>query len=148
MVLPVVGPDPLVPDERAASAVRTLQELLGTADAQPLRIVTAAGQAMEMPASVERALRTVVATLAAGDAVTVAPLHRELSTSQAARLLAISRPTLITLLERGQLPYYQVGSHRRIALTAVLAYREHRAAAAAAHLDAILAEAQKTGDYF
>ena len=68
--------------------------------------------------------------------------------AQAARLLGISRPTLIALLERGELPYYQVGSHRRIALAAVLAYREHRATAAAAHLDTILAEAQETGDYF
>ncbi len=108
--------------------------------------MTAAGQALEVPTAVERALRSVVEAPAAGDAVNVVPVHEQLTTTQAARLLEISRPTLISLLERGEIPYGLTGTHRRIRLADVPAYRMRRAAASA-HLDAILAEAQGSGGY-
>jgi excisionase family DNA binding protein len=148
VTLPALDPDPLVADEDAAPAMQELRQLLSSGNAQPLRIVTAGGRSLEVPAPVDRALRTVVEALAAGDAVTVVPLHQQLTTTQAARLLEISRPTLIGLLERGEIPFSLTGAHRRIRLADALAYRARRLARATAHLDAILAEAQETGGYF
>jgi excisionase family DNA binding protein len=110
--------------------------------------MTAGGRSLEVPAPVDRALRTVVEALATGDAVTVVPLHQQLTTTQAARLLEVSRPTLISLLKRGEIPFSLTGSHRRVRLADVLAYRARRLARATTHLDAILAEAQGTGGYF
>lgn len=46
-----------------------------------------------------------------------------LTTSQAAALLGISRPTLVTRLEGGRIPYDRHGSHRKILRSDVLAYR-------------------------
>jgi len=63
-------------------------------------------------------------------------------------VLGMSRPTLIGLLERGEIPFQMTGTHRRVRLTDLLRYRETRARDAEAHIDAILAEAQEDEGYF
>jgi excisionase family DNA binding protein len=52
------------------------------------------------------------------------PLPREMTTTQAAAFLDVSRPFVIKLIERGELPCRMVGKHRRIPSEALLAYRE------------------------
>jgi excisionase family DNA binding protein len=62
--------------------------------------------------------------MAQGKAVTVAPHHTTLTTQQAADLIGVSRPTLIKLLDEGEIAYTQPGRHRRLRLSDVLAYRD------------------------
>ena len=47
-----------------------------------------------------------------------------LTTSQAAALLGVSRPTLVTWLEGGRIPYDRHSSHRKVRRSDVLAYRD------------------------
>lgn len=55
--------------------------------------------------------------------VVPAPPHAEvLTTSQAAVLLGISRPTLAAWLEAGRIPFHWCGSHRRVTRSEVRAY--------------------------
>ena len=87
--------------------------------------------AIELPAEVHRLLIDILGHLADGDAVTVAPIHAEVTTQQAADLLNVSRPHLIKLLEQEALPFHRVGNRRKLALRDVLAFRrrlidEHR----------------------
>lgn len=84
------------------------------------------GDHVEIPEEIHRVLRQVVAALSAGLAVTVAPQAMTLTTQQAADLLGISRPTLVKILNEGDIPYEQVNTHRRVLLADVLAYRERR----------------------
>jgi excisionase family DNA binding protein len=94
------------------------------------------GDRVELPAELYRVLRQAVEALWQGFAVTVAPLAQALTTQQAADLLGVSRPTVIKLLDESRIPFERVGTHRRILLRDLLAYREQRRAEQYAALEA------------
>lgn len=87
------------------------------------------GQA-DIPMSVLEALRAVVTAMTKGQTITLVPYGKVLTTQQAAELLHVSRPHLIKLLDRGEIPHFRTderaGAHRRIYLEDVLRYRERR----------------------
>lgn len=87
----------------------------------------AAHDQVEIPESVYRVLLQVVEAMQQGRAVTVSPRSQSLTTQQAADLIGISRPTLIKLLDQGELNYQRAASsHRRLELRDVLQYMERR----------------------
>jgi excisionase family DNA binding protein len=84
------------------------------------------GEQIELPETVYRALVQVVEALAAGKAVTVTPQEPQLTTQQVADLLGVSRPTVVRLIESGELRGERNGIRRRVLLSDALAYRERR----------------------
>jgi excisionase family DNA binding protein len=85
------------------------------------------GEQTELPHSVFEALRFVIRGMASGQTMTLVPSGKLLTTRQAAEMLQVSRPHLVTLLERGDIPFEKVGTHRRVRVSDVLEYRERRA---------------------
>jgi excisionase family DNA binding protein len=79
--------------------------------------------------------------------VTVAPVSTRLTTSQAADILGVSRPTLIRLLEDGALPYEQPRRHRLLRLDDVLAYKRNQSAQRRALLSEMTRQAVADGLY-
>ena len=100
-----------------------------------------------MPPSVYALLTRVVHELARGNAVTVVPIHAELTTQQAADLLNVSRPFLVKLLEAREIPFHRAGTHRRIRLDDLMAYRERRSRGRRTALAEMAREAQEMGLY-
>lgn len=69
---------------------------------------------------------TRVLERAAHGAVSVMTLPDELTTTTAAELLGVSRPTLMKLVNSDRIPSKKVGSHTRIVTADVLAFRSER----------------------
>lgn len=85
-----------------------------------------AGEQIELPEEVYRLLVHVTDAMSRGMAVTIAPRSTTLTTSQAAELLGVSRPTLIKFLEDGRISFTKVNSHRRLSLHDVLEFQKAR----------------------
>jgi excisionase family DNA binding protein len=84
------------------------------------------GQSDELilPGHVLQTLLDVLSEMSKGNAISLIPQHRELSTQEAANLLNVSRPFLVDLLEKREIPFRKVGSHRRVLLSDVMEYKE------------------------
>jgi excisionase family DNA binding protein len=86
----------------------------------------------------------VLTHVARGEMITFVPYGAELTTKEAADLLNVSRPFLVTLLNDKKIPFHKVGSHRRIRACDVLEFRERRDA----DRNAALLELQRLGQEF
>jgi len=117
----------------ARMAVRILTELdqgdmLVSVAPEPPDHARARPESFTLPATLFRTLLRLVEETGKGNAVAIVPVGSELTTQQAADLLDVSRPHLVKLLARGELPYRMVGTHRKISAREVLRYRARTAA--------------------
>jgi excisionase family DNA binding protein len=92
-----------------------------------------------IPRELSEIISKVVQILAAGGTVTVGSVPDTLTTTAAAELLGISRPTLMKMVQRGDIPSHKVGTHTRLLSADVLAAKKARRAAQRAAFDALRA---------
>jgi excisionase family DNA binding protein len=129
----------------ARESGRALSAYLQTrAETQQIEIVDDKGAAhpVRIPVSALRLLVEVLTEIGEGNAVSIIPIHAELTTQEAADVLNVSRPFLVQLLERGEIPFRKVGTHRRVRYQDVIAYKERINAERRKALDALAEQAQ------
>ncbi len=85
--------------------------------------------------------------LASGADVDLTTLPAQLTTGQAADLLGVSRPTVVSLIDKGELAASRIGSHRRLQTADVLAYRERARRERSEALDEVVALSDELGLY-
>lgn len=104
-----------------------------------------AAETVALPASALRLLLHILTEMAQGNAVTILPVHTELTTQQAADFLNVSRPYVVKLLDEGKIPHRTVGKYRRIRFDDLMAYKRKDDEARAKILDQLTTEAQELG---
>jgi excisionase family DNA binding protein len=109
------------------------------------RLVVETNVAVNLPPQAIEALAEVLEHLAAGREVAVVAQNAELSTQQAADLLHVSRPYLVALLEKGEIPHRKVGAHRRVLVSDLKDYKKHIDEDRLRTLDELAAQAQELG---
>jgi excisionase family DNA binding protein len=147
MVL-VSGRDPILADEDERERIEEVERVLGLeVSARAARLIGPDGVETELPEALYAVLVRAAHVLAAGQGVSVLPMEALLTTQQAANLLDISRPSLIKLLDDGQLPFHRIRSHRRIRLSDLIEFRQRRDAAAETAMRRMVHRAQEIGIY-
>ena len=114
---------------------------------RPRRFTLPDGATVQFPKTAVDGLIEMLEAVAEGDTATVVRTPREVSTQQAATVLNVSRPTVVKLIDDGLLPSRKVGSHRRVSLADLLAYREGMVARRRAVLDQMSRDAEELGLY-
>ncbi len=140
--------EPITPTEAEAALARKLSRalvpVLAAAGEVQLRFqsLDRRAEVVALPAAALHLLVDMLTQMAQGHAVALIPVEAELTTQQAADLLNVSRPFLVTLLEGGQLPYRKVGTHRRVLLQDLLAFKRRNEADRRRALQALTEQGQ------
>lgn len=120
----------LGPDEVSPADAERLADQLAATDTFTIGNVT-----VPLSPRARAALGQVFGHLAAGRSVDVVPVTEWLTTSEAATMLHVSRPTLVQMLESGRIAFDQPRVHRRVSRAAVDAFLAERREARRAALD-------------
>jgi excisionase family DNA binding protein len=137
--------EPVAPTEAEAQMANDSGRRLARYAQRDLKLQIAGkhGEAITLPASAVRLLVRLLSEMAAGNTVTLVPIHAELTTQQAADSLGVSRPFLVKLLDEGSIPSRKVGTHRRVLFSDLMAYRQKTDKQRLKALDELAAQAQE-----
>ncbi len=147
----VLDREPIAATEQERSQIAKVEDFFARLDNESKpscrRLVSATGEEIELPQPVFHLLSQLVHDLAQGNSVTIVPVHKELTTQEAADILNVSRQYLVELLEAGVIPFTLVGTHRRICFGDLMDYKERRDASRREGLSRLTKKSQKLDLY-
>ena len=136
-------PNTVMPSEQdarlATESSRILSAFDGKQDGNEFRVKLEGGEELRLPSAVKTLLIHLLTEMSRGNAVKIIPIHAELTTQEAADYMNVSRPFLVGLLEKGEIKFHMVGTHRRVKFEDLSAYKRKKDA----ERDAAMAELTK-----
>ena len=103
------------------------------------------GTELPLSSQVYQLLRQLLVDLAQNRPVAIVPLDHELTPNQAAEILNASRNYVLRLIDSGELAARMVGTHRRIRLDDLLAYKAKSDASYETNMDELVRLEQELG---
>lgn len=104
-----------------------IQHLYATLRQMEAKLIGPDGKAEILPDNINAFLFGLLRDLRAGCSVTILQNKAQLTTVEASKLLGVSRQFFVRLLEKGEIPFHKVGTHRRVFARDVLSYKKLRA---------------------
>jgi excisionase family DNA binding protein len=139
---------PVLPSERDTQlATESSRKLAAAArdTTNEFRVTLEGGVELTLPSAVKTLLIHLLTEMSQGNAVTIIPVHAELTTQEAANFLNVSRPHVISLLNKGEIKHHMTGTHRKIRFVDLQKYMEKRTKESEDAMAALTAQAQELG---
>jgi excisionase family DNA binding protein len=113
-----------LPSKEDSALAQQASRAIATQQPSELRIRLDDGQELVLPKSATRLITHLLTEMAQGNAVTIIPIHANLTTQEAADFLNVSRPYLIGLLDSCKIQFQMVGTHRRVRFEDLIAFKD------------------------
>lgn len=91
-----------------------------------IRIESSTGEEVAIPAGLGRLLQHILRLAATGKSIAITQVTQELTSVEAAKMLGMSRPTLLKLASKGEIQSHKVGSHARFVREDIKAFQANR----------------------
>jgi len=108
-------------------------------------LLTSGGDVIELPRAFNDLFVSVVQAMKQKQAVFLMHEDEAFTTQAAANFLGVSRQFFVTLLDKGELPFHHVGTHRRIFFKDLVTYQQKRSRERKAALDKMTLELVEAG---
>jgi excisionase family DNA binding protein len=140
----VVSPVDIPPNEQSEIIELYRNALLSGSHAS---LVSPSGKSLNIPKPVYRLLVQILKDLSEGSSVAILQERQGLTTVQASRLLGVSRQFFVNLLDKGEIPHHMVGTHRRVYIKDLMAFKCRRDRARHAVLNQMVQSELEAGAY-
>ncbi len=133
------------PSEISPEILQQLEHVFS--ESRRATLLGADGERIELPEALNDLLVFVVHAMNRKQTIFLMPEDESFTTQAAATFLGMSRPYLLRLLKDGKLPFYFVGTHRRILFKDLHAFRQERDRKRHAILDDLTGSIDSAGLY-
>ena len=138
-------PGSIVPTEQDSELASVASRALARSSKDTLTVRLESGEELLLPKAVTQLLSHLLTEMGQGNAVTMIPIHAELTTQEAADFLNVSRPYLVRLLKEQKIPHHMVGTHRRVRFADLMAYKAQFDEQRRSTMDELAAQSQSLG---